>query len=46
MGWGELAAEGVEVKEISGFHANILQLPYVQRLAGQLKASLDEAQLN
>jgi thioesterase domain-containing protein/acyl carrier protein len=46
MGWGELAAEGVDVKEITGFHANILQLPYVQRLANHLKASLDEAQLN
>jgi amino acid adenylation domain-containing protein len=45
MGWGELAAGGVEVKEVSGFHANVLQPPYVQRLAEQLKAAcLGEAQ--
>ena len=44
MGWGQLATEGIQVKEISGFHANILQPPYVQRLADQLKACLDEAQ--
>lgn len=43
MGWGGLATEGVEIKEIVGFHANILQEPHVQILARQLKASLDQA---
>ena len=42
MGWGKLAA-GVEMREIIGFHGNILQSPYVQRLADQLRACLDEA---
>ena len=46
MGWGGLARGGLEIKEIEGFHANILQEPYVQLLAQQLKACLDQAQNN
>jgi thioesterase domain-containing protein len=44
MGWGRLATEGVEIKELSGFHATFLQQPYVQSLAKQLRRCLDEAQ--
>jgi amino acid adenylation domain-containing protein len=44
MGWGRLATEGVEIKEISGFHAALLQQPHVQSLAKQLRRCLDEAQ--
>jgi thioesterase domain-containing protein len=43
MGWSKLAVGGVEVHEIRGFHANILQSPYVQRLVEQLRARLDES---
>jgi thioesterase domain-containing protein/acyl carrier protein len=43
MGWGNLADKGVEVKEITGFHAFILQTPYVQQLARQLRLSLANA---
>ncbi|MEW5957722.1 MAG: amino acid adenylation domain-containing protein [Chloroflexota bacterium] len=43
LGWGKLAA-GVETHNLSGFHANILQEPYVQMLAKQLKICLDKAQ--
>jgi thioesterase domain-containing protein len=43
MGWGKLASGGIKVREVRGFHANILQPPYVQRLAEQLRASLDES---
>ncbi len=42
LGWGRLAAQ-VTVREIPGFHANILQEPYVRTLAAQLKRALDEA---
>lgn len=44
MGWDRLVSGGIEIKEIKGFHANILQEPYVQILAEQLKASLEQAQ--
>jgi len=44
MGWDKVAANGVEIKEIAGVHAEILQEPQVQLLAAQLRASLDEAQ--
>jgi thioesterase domain-containing protein len=43
MGWERLAGEGVEVEEITGFHAFILQKPYVQQLARQLRLSLAKA---
>jgi len=39
-GWANLTDKGVEVKEITGFHAFILQPPYVQKLARQLRLSL------
>jgi thioesterase domain-containing protein len=43
MGWGRLA-RGVEIKMIAGGHNTILELPHVQSLAAQLKASLEAAQ--
>jgi thioesterase domain-containing protein len=46
LGWSELAAQGVEIKEIPGFHAAMLQEPYVQILAEQLRICLDEVQAN
>lgn len=42
MGWSELAGQGVELKEIKGFHANLLQPPYVQQLAAQLREALEQ----
>jgi aspartate racemase len=44
LGWGELAAEGLEFHEVSGTHLGILQEPNVQVLAEKLKACLDKAQ--
>jgi thioesterase domain-containing protein len=41
LGWHKLTTEEVEVKEISGFHADLLQEPHVHSLARQLKESLD-----
>ncbi|MFN8598686.1 MAG: amino acid adenylation domain-containing protein [Anaerolineae bacterium] len=40
MGWGRLARGGVEIKMIEGGHNNILEVPYVESLAEQLKAAL------
>jgi aspartate racemase len=44
LGWGELAAEGLEFHEVPGTHLGILQEPHVQVLAEKLKACLDKAQ--
>ena len=44
MGWGALAAGGVEVIEISGSHLSIMQEPRVQRLAERLSLCLAHAQ--
>jgi thioesterase domain-containing protein len=41
MGWGTLAAEGIEVHRIEGAHRNILQPPQVETLAIQLRACLE-----
>jgi amino acid adenylation domain-containing protein len=42
-GWGEFAQGGVNVKIISGAHEQILEEPHVQRVAQQLRLSLEEA---
>jgi thioesterase domain-containing protein len=42
--WGELAAGGVDVREIDGSTLSILKEPHARVLAEQLKACLDEAQ--
>jgi thioesterase domain-containing protein len=43
QGWSRLAAGGVEVYEIPGNHATIIQEPHVQVLAEHLKSCLEKA---
>ena len=43
LGWGQLAAGGVEVKVIAGAHHNFLEGPQVEDLAAQLTVSLEQA---
>ena len=43
-GWGDLVRGGVAVKIVSGPHDSILEEPYVQALADQLKDCLEKAQ--
>ena len=40
MGWGRLAAGGVEVRMIRGAHHTLLESPHVEDLAGQLSICL------
>jgi thioesterase domain-containing protein len=42
LGWGELAAR-VEVRAVAGSHHNLLEEPYVESLARQLREALDLA---
>jgi oxalate---CoA ligase len=44
MGWGGLAAEGLEVYEVPGKFASIILEPSVRVMAEQLQACLREAQ--
>ena len=49
LGWGELAAGGLEIHDVPGYHGGnvtgaIFKKPNVQILANQLRASLDQAQ--
>ncbi len=44
LGWGSLAAGGVEVHEIPGEHLDITSEPNVQTLAAKLRACLSQAQ--
>jgi aspartate racemase len=44
LGWGELAAGGLECHEVPGTHLGMLQEPHVQVLAKKMKACLDKAQ--
>jgi thioesterase domain-containing protein len=43
MAWPRLAQGGVEVRNISGSHRNLLQEPFVQSLASELGASIRQA---
>ena len=43
-GWGDLVRGGVHVKVVSGPHDSILEEPYVQSLAEELKRCLERAQ--
>ena len=43
MGWGKLALGGVVTYPVDGAHNNIHKPPFVQSLAGQLCASLEQA---
>jgi thioesterase domain-containing protein len=45
LGWGPLAAGGVEVKVIPGSHGSMIQEPYVQVLAKELGACLQHTRL-
>jgi len=44
MGWGTLAAGGVEIKTIAGAHHNCLREPHVAALAAALNSSLVRAE--
>jgi amino acid adenylation domain-containing protein len=39
-GWGDIAADGIEVHQIPGHHMNVLRPPQVQTLAEKLSACL------
>jgi thioesterase domain-containing protein len=43
FGWGKLAKTRPRVHRIPGNHANILDEPWVRRLAAHLQADLDTA---
>jgi thioesterase domain-containing protein len=43
MGWGRVAAGGVEVRPVGGSHDTLTREPYVRELAAQLKLSLATA---
>ena len=42
MGWGVLAARGVQIIEIPGEHATMLSYPYVETLALRITAHIDD----
>ena len=44
LGWGGLAAGGIEVQDIAGTHLNMLSEPNVRMLAEKLQACLDHVQ--
>jgi acyl transferase domain-containing protein/thioesterase domain-containing protein/acyl carrier protein len=44
LGWGKLATGGVEIHQIPGHHLNFLRKPYVEIVAEQLKACLNQIQ--
>jgi thioesterase domain-containing protein len=46
LGWGQLAAGGVEIQMIRGAHYNILEKPGVDILAAKLRACLARAHAN
>jgi len=43
LGWGEIAAGGVEVHQVPGDHYSMLREPHVHALAGELRARLQAA---
>jgi len=46
LGWGKLAAGGVEIHEIPGYHGSIVMEPRVRILAEQLQACLSQANMD
>ena len=44
-GWGEIAANGVEIHQLPGHHMNVLRPPQVQVLAEKLSACLAQAHI-
>jgi thioesterase domain-containing protein len=45
LGWGKLAAGGVEIHDIPSDHLGILKEPHVQVLGKKLRECLDKAQV-
>jgi amino acid adenylation domain-containing protein len=43
LGWGALAAEGLEIHEVQGNHLTMLKEPHVQELAKKLSACIERA---
>ena len=41
-GWGDIAANGVELHQVPGHHMNVLRSPHVQALAEKLSACLSQ----
>ncbi|MDZ8055525.1 MAG: alpha/beta fold hydrolase [Aulosira sp. ZfuVER01] len=46
LGWGKLAAGGVELHHVPGTHASHIQEPNIQVLAKKFQACLNRAQMN
>ncbi|OUL20538.1 hypothetical protein BV378_29440 [Nostoc sp. RF31YmG] len=46
LGWGKLAAGGVEVHHVPGSHASLIQEPNVQVIAEKFQACLEQAQVS
>lgn len=44
LGWGRLAAGGVEIQEVPGDHISMIDDPHVQALARRLRACIDRVQ--
>jgi thioesterase domain-containing protein len=44
LGWGRIALGGIEIRDIAGEHNAIVEQPYVQTLARELRVCLDRAQ--
>ncbi len=44
LGWGGMAAEGIEVQDVIGSHTDMLREPNVRMLAEKLRSCLDRAQ--
>lgn len=45
-GWSGLASKGLEIHDVTGNHFSLFEKPHVQVLAQQLKACLNQAQMN
>jgi thioesterase domain-containing protein len=45
LGWGRVAAGGLDIYEVSGDHLNMLERPYVLAVANHIKACLDGREL-
>jgi thioesterase domain-containing protein len=46
MGWGKLAAGGVEVEVVPGSHLGIFREPYIRFLAEKVREHIEKAQRN
>lgn len=44
LGWGRVAASGVDLRVIPGAHHNLMQPPYVNLLAAALRQAIDQTQ--